>query len=154
MVRRVLTRSLFVALALAGILTTSSYAGKYHAYTCRTPSGAVASAEGWSGSIEKQIRSDDYTIDSCAEGGALISAFGETTKHDSYEEALWTFTTPSFATLTSATLWRATQLSFRSGEEGAYQSGLSGPTKTQLFDQCDGGSECLHQGVIGEPFAS
>ncbi len=39
-------------LVVAGAaLTPSALAGQYHVYSCRTPSGESAPADGWSGSL-------------------------------------------------------------------------------------------------------
>jgi hypothetical protein len=55
-----------VAVALAAT------AGEYHVYSCRTPSGEVAPADGWTGSAGPSY--DDYATDTCATGGALTAA--------------------------------------------------------------------------------
>ena len=42
----------FVASVLAAMLATApAQAGRYHVYSCRTPTGEVAPTDGWSGSV-------------------------------------------------------------------------------------------------------
>ncbi len=47
---RISKRALLLAVLTAATAATSAQAGRYHVYTCRTPSGASAPADGWTGS--------------------------------------------------------------------------------------------------------
>jgi hypothetical protein len=47
-------------------------AGEYHVYACRTPSGEAAPADGWSGMAGPAF--DDFAVNTCAAGGALIAS--------------------------------------------------------------------------------
>ena len=50
----------------------SADAGDYHVYTCRTPSGESAPADGWSGA---HTGPETFAEDTCAQpGGALVAA--------------------------------------------------------------------------------
>ncbi len=68
------------ALTLAGLaLASSASAGAYHVYSCRTPSGESAPADGWSGSGAGAY--DNYEKNTCASGGSLTAALGDLTTH-------------------------------------------------------------------------
>ena len=59
-----LTASLATGLALA-VLVVSAWAGEYHVYSCRTPSGQVAPTDGWSASEHALY---DVTTNTCESG--------------------------------------------------------------------------------------
>ena len=97
---------LAIALALA-VLAANAWAGKYHVYSCRTPSGQVAPTDGWSPS---EHPSYDPTLDTCESGGGLIAALDAGYAHLSdteNDEATWAFKAPEGSVITEATLWRA-----------------------------------------------
>src|SRR3954454_8002824 len=48
MTKKLCNNSLAVAL-LMFLLPAAAHAGRYHVYSCRTPSGAAAPVDGWSG---------------------------------------------------------------------------------------------------------
>ena len=145
-VRRALFATLFVALVAA----ENAQAGKYHDYTCRTPSGAEAPADGWSGSTTGL---GVHAENTCGTGGALIAGLAEGTTHSNGDQATWKLTVPSPEKLTAATLWRANRLYFRSGEHGVYQAWIAGPSETSIFDECIA-SYCSGKGEVGTPFAA
>src|SRR5450759_5023817 len=104
---RISTVPLLVALALAAT-AANAQAGRYHVYSCRTPSGQSAPTDGWSGSVAKGSAYDVYVRDSCASGGALVAALGDLTTHlADTDRATWAFETPAADRLVAATLWRA-----------------------------------------------
>ncbi len=108
-------RSCAVAIVVVAAIATASVvvparavAGLYHVYTCRTPAGEVAPADGWSGAVAVGGKTDDYADDTCGEGGALIAALGDQTTHiANTDRATWAFETPLGDRLAGATLWRA-----------------------------------------------
>src|SRR5690242_9389564 len=107
MTRRIHTTSLALAVLLC-LFPAAARAGRYHVYSCRTPSGAAAPVDGWSGSLAPGGAFDDYALNTCATGGALIAALGDQTGHLAYtDRATWEFSTPSFDSLVAANLWRA-----------------------------------------------
>ncbi len=146
--------ALLLATAASGALSASSaLAGQYHVYSCRTPNGEAAPADGWSGSVAIGGRTDDYTLDTCAEGGALIAALGDETTHvANTDRATWSFETPVGETLSAATLWPAGYLHGEASENAAYELLLAGPSITELFDECIYG-ECDGVGDVGEPMS-
>src|ERR1700722_12333553 len=104
---------LVATLALAGMAAAggaaapaSAVAGQYHVYSCRTPAGESAPADGWSGS---NAGPETFAQDTCAEpGGALMAALrAETRRTANADFATWMFSAPSGETLAGATLWRA-----------------------------------------------
>jgi len=61
MSKRVLLLAGFASVVLAAFLTAGiAEAGEYHVYSCRTPSGESAPADGWSGSVAAGGAFDDY----------------------------------------------------------------------------------------------
>ena len=148
---RVLSKAIIGAAALLLVLAAAAHAGRYHDYSCRTPSGATAPTDGWSGSLATGDAPDDYAINTCAEGGALIAALGEQTTHATLvDKATWTFTVAANETMASATLWRASRGHSRSGETGDYQTWMSGHTEFEVFDECLS-FQCGGQGEVGNP---
>jgi hypothetical protein len=83
--RRIFIRAIVGGLALlvvAGFaLGGVAQAGMYHVYSCRTPDGGSAPVDGWSGSVGAGGAWDDYVLNTCAEGGALVAALGDATVH-------------------------------------------------------------------------
>ena len=59
-----LAAGLATGLALA-VLAASAWAGEYHVYSCRTPTGQVAPTDGWSAS---EHPSYDPTLNTCDPG--------------------------------------------------------------------------------------
>lgn len=130
-------------------------AGAYHVYSCRTPAGAVAPADGWSGSVAPGGAYDDYALNTCANGGALIAALGDETIHVAgFDKAVWTFSAPAGETIAGATLWRAGDLHGTAGESATYQFWLAGPEENKILDECIYTQGCSGKGLVGQPLAS
>jgi hypothetical protein len=151
---------LVATLALAGMAAggaaapASAVAGQYHLYSCRTPAGESAPADGWSGS---NAGPETFAKDTCAEpGGALMAALrAETNRTANADSAMWTFSAPSGETLTGATLWRAGDAASGAELYAGYQYWLAGPAETNIFDSCSSLNGCNEgPGEIGQPFAS
>jgi hypothetical protein len=123
-------------------------------YSCRTPSGESAPADGWSGSKAPGGAFDDYAINTCHEGGALIAALGDATVHAAdVDRSTWAFDVATTARVTSATLWRAGYLHGQPGEHATYQFWLAGPNETSIFDECIYTVGCTQQGALGQPLS-
>jgi len=153
--RRALVATAGVALAAMASVAASAQAGEYHVYSCRTPSGESAPADGWSGSVAAGSAFDSYAKNTCAEGGALIAALGDQTVHIAYTDmATWAFEPLATETISSATVWRGGYLHGAPGEKASYQFWLAGPAETKAFDECIYSLECGGQGELGQPFSS
>ncbi|MGD0455179.1 MAG: hypothetical protein ABSB69_16450, partial [Solirubrobacteraceae bacterium] len=144
------------AIATAGaVAAPRAVAGQYHVYTCKTPAGEVAPADGWSGSVAVGGKADDYAGNTCAEGGALIAALGDQTTHiANTDRATWSFETPLGDRLAGATLWRAGYLHGSADENATYELWVAGPTATDVFDECLYTLQCVSVGEPGEPMSS
>jgi hypothetical protein len=129
------------AVAGAGV----AQAGQFHVYACRTPSGASAPADGWSGS---KVGAATFVGDTCPQGGALVAAlYEEPNRTANTATATWAFSAPPNTSIAGATLWRAGDADGGSAIGATYQFWFAGPenldTPTNAFGQCMGGSECL-----------
>ena len=116
----------------------SAQAGEYHVYSCRTPSGESAPADGWSGSVAAGARTTTTPKNTCSQpAGALIAALGDQTTHIANTDiATWAFEAPAGETIAGATLWRAGDADGRCGDNATYQFWLAGPTEADVFDEC------------------
>jgi hypothetical protein len=133
----------------------SSWAGEYHVYSCRTPSGESAPTDGWSGAVAATGKVDDYAYNTCAEGGALIAALGDQTNHiANTDRANWSFETPQGDRLVAASLRRAGYAHGVPGESGTYELWLAGPDVTSIFDECLFETGCEGFGEPGVPMSS
>ena len=85
-------------MAAAAAVPGSARAGEYHVYSCRTPSGESAPADGWSGS---KTGTATLAEDTCSQpGGALIAALrDQTARTANADVATWAFTAPPDTTL-------------------------------------------------------
>ncbi len=147
-------KAVFVAALVSLAMAGNTQAGEYHVYSCRTPSGESAPADGWSGSVAAGGAYDDYATNTCASGGALIAALGDLTIHAAQiDKATWTFEAPAAERMTHATLWRAGYLHGRVNEKTTYQFWLAGPSETSIFDECVYTLECRGQGIPGQPLS-
>jgi hypothetical protein len=139
-------------------LTAVAHAGEYHVYSCRTPAGEAAPVDGWSGSVTAGAQGgtiDQYALDTCADGGALISALGDTTLHPAeVDKAAWAFSAPAATTLVAAKLWRAEYLHGQAGEHDTYESWMTGPNENLYFDVCVFTAPCTQQGDLTSPLAT
>jgi hypothetical protein len=151
-----LTPSSFVApvdalVPMAALAPVSAVAGQYHVYSCRTPSGETAPADGWSGTTAVGGDADDSAVDTCAQGGALTAALGDQSSHiANTDRATWSFETPLGDRLVGATLWRAGYLHGAAGEESTYELWMDGPIATDIFEGCIYSLRCSGVGVSGE----
>jgi hypothetical protein len=144
-----------VALGVMAFYASGAQAGDYHVYSCRTPSGQSAPADGWSASVAAGGAFDDYATNSCASGGALVAALGDQTLHAAnVDKVTWAFEPPALETLVSATLWRAGYLHGQTGENATYQFWLAGPSETSVFDECIYSQNCQQQGNLEQPLSA
>jgi hypothetical protein len=124
------------ALCAAGLLAWAGAAGagEYHVYSCRTPSGAVAPTDGWTGSASGV---SVVAEDKCAKGGALIAGLREGISHSvGIDVATWRLNIPSGLQMRKATLWRAGDAEGGSASNATYQFWFSSPTETEVFSEC------------------
>jgi hypothetical protein len=144
MTLRVVTGELLACLALAA-LPPGAEAGRYHVYTCRTPSGEIAPVDGWSGSVAGAAV---YAETTCPGGGALVAALRDATRTANTDIATWAFEAPTDATIAAATLWRAGDADGVAAAGATYALWFSGPnnanspTPAYSFAQCESGLEC------------
>jgi hypothetical protein len=144
---------LAVSMVAGSISAPSAMAGDYHVYSCRTPSGGVAPADGWSGSAGPTY--DDYAIDTCATGGALTAALGDATIHIAdLDQAAWTLSVPAAETVVGATLWRAGDVDGGEAPDATYEFLLSGSNERESFDGCVYQFGCTVEGDLGHPLAA
>ena len=94
--------ALLGAVAALACSASMASAGSYHVYSCRTPSGAPAPADGWVGT---EVGAASVTADSCAGGGSLAAVLREESgRVANSDSATWRFTPPANAQLVSGTL--------------------------------------------------
>ena len=145
--------ALILSLLLA--LVPTAYAGKYHVYSCRTPSGAPAPTSGWSGSLNGSWM---YDIDSCASGGSLTAALDGAVEHGAnVSDAAWTFSAPAGTQIAAARLWRAGEAR-TSRPYGTTVYWLAAPNDSydaaDVFDKCENAEEgCPGRGNAQIPMA-
>jgi hypothetical protein len=145
-------RSTILALGVLLMLASAANAGKYHVYSCRTPAGASAPADGWSGTLAPGGAVDDFAINTCAEHGALVAALGSATTHLSkIDRATWAFEAPTFDRVIGETLWRAGDTAGGHTANATYQFWLSGPSQPAVFDECVSWLSCSAHGDITQP---
>ena len=147
----VLKGAFVTCLALA-VTAAGAQAGSYHVYSCRTPSGESAPADGWSGLA---LGSATYAEDTCQEpGGALLAALGQAKRTAGTDIATWAFEAPVGEALAGATLWRAGDADGGSMVNAFYEYWLAGPAETDIFDECDTGSACAGRGNPAQPLSA
>jgi hypothetical protein len=134
----------------AVLVPAGALAGEYHVYTCRTPEGEAAPADGWSPSAAGTAT---VTEDTCSQpGGALVAGLvAQTTRLANTNIATWAFEAPSGETLAAATLWRAGDADGGEVEGASYQFWFAGPAETDTFGECLYVLGCPGQGIIGQP---
>jgi hypothetical protein len=138
-------------LAALAICAPSAYAGRFHVYSCRTPSGEAAPVDGWSPST---VGSKSDALNTCSQpGGALVAALGEAPRTAETDRATWTFGAPSADKLVAATLWRAGDAAGGAAINAGYLFTLAGPSPTALFDSCAYLAECTSKGESGSPMS-
>ncbi len=127
-------------------------AGEYHVYTCRTPDGEAAPADGWSPSAAGTAT---VTKDTCSQpGGALITGLvAQTSRWANTNTATWEFEAPAGETLAAATLWRAGDADGGAVNGAFYNFWFAGPADFDSleagFGQCIAGSPCPEG--VGDP---
>ena len=127
-------------------------AGEYHVYSCRTPSGAVAPTDGWTGSIVGGVY--DTVTNTCTDGGALIAALDADARHAVLtDRATWAFAVPAGAKIAGATLWRAGDNGGGGLAEATYQFWLAAPTEFGIFSECIDTESCPGVGEFGQPLS-
>jgi hypothetical protein len=157
MALRVLTATLIAAIALAALVAVA-WAGQYHVYSCRTPTGQVAPTVGWSPSSHALY---DFTSNTCESGGGLIAAIeaGHAHPADSeFDKATWAFKAPEGETIANAMMWRAGNTLGGSNENASYLFWLSGDASlgpnARVFDECRAGEGCIGEGSFASPQAT
>lgn len=155
-IMRRIVKATCVAGLLGLALAPGAVAGKYHVYACRTPSGASAPADGWTGSVAGGGAHDDYAKNTCTEGGALVAALGDQTIHIAgLDQAMWTFSVPAGETMAGASLWRAGDADGGAAINATYAFWLAGPKETSVFDECVYVASCTSgKGLSGRPLAA
>ncbi|HMH46146.1 MAG TPA: carboxypeptidase regulatory-like domain-containing protein [Solirubrobacteraceae bacterium] len=153
MARRSFIAAIAASLALAALAVAArAYAGQYHVYSCRTPAGESAPADGWGGSHSGPYT---YAQNSCAQsGGALLAALGdEPARTANTDLATWTFAAPAGATIAAATLWRAGDADGGAAVNATYEFWFAGPRNLNdpqhAFGWCVGGAQC--PSGLGDP---
>jgi hypothetical protein len=145
------------ALCAAAMSAGSAQAGKYHVYSCRMPDGSVAPTDGWT---ESKARTWDSTPDTCGTGGALGAALSDGATHEvETDYARWTFSAPTGATITAATIRRAGDADGGWATNATYEFWLAGPENKDLeadvIDQCVAEFGCPtgvgSTGTVGSP---
>jgi hypothetical protein len=146
--RRVLLAAALGAAAVAsfGISARTAQAGEFHIYSCRTPAGEAAPADGWSGSV---AGTQAYAVDTCSQqNGALVGALGsQATRIANTDRATWAFTPAMGETISGASLWRAGDADGGATVSAVYEFWFAGPenlfaTPVDDFGQCEGDSQC------------
>jgi hypothetical protein len=146
--------AVWMAVVLAGLGCADAMAGGYHVYSCRTPWGAVAPTDGWTGYVAPRGAYDQYAVDTCESGGALIAALGDQTIHEAgFDAAMWTFEPPKAEVIAGATLWRAGDVHAAPEEYATYQFWLAGSNEEFILDECLYTRGCPGRGTVGQPFA-
>lgn len=148
--------TIVVAVWVAGLLGLScageAVAGGYHVYSCRTPGGAVAPVDGWTGSVVGS--GYDHATDTCSTGGALIAELEDAAKHGvATDKAVWAFASPAGEKVAGATLWRAGDNGGGGVGGASYQFWLDGPNESEAFKQCIYTLGCDGEGKIGQPLS-
>ncbi len=151
---RTLKSALAMALLAAALTPAVTLAGRYHVYSCRTPSGEPAPTDGWSGSVSAGNSHDEYAIDSCGEGGALIAALGDDASYiPGLDIATWAFAPPPHTTIADATLWRAGDNAGGGNVLYTYEFWAFGATSEETVEPCGYSLGCEVEGDVGVPFA-
>jgi hypothetical protein len=140
----VVAASFAVALPVA-----TARAGEFHVYSCRMPDGEGAPVDGWSGSVGAGGAWDDYALNTCGEGGALVAALGDATVHaTNVDLSTWQFSAPASSRIAAAALSRAGDLQGGQVTNATYQFWLAAPERTSVFDDCIFTQGCAGQGDL------
>ena len=154
MARRIFKLATLAASLALALSAAAAHAGRYHVYSCRTPSGETAPADGWSGSVAAGGAFDDFALNTCPEGGALVAALGDQTIHGAeIDKATWAFASPADTSISGATLWRAGYVHGHSAETATYQLWMTGPNENLAFDECIYTLGCQQLGTFSTVFS-
>jgi hypothetical protein len=144
-----------VAFAVLATLAAGARAGTYHVYSCRMPDAQPAPADGWVGSVAPGGTFDDYALNTCAQGGALIAALGDVTIHAAeVDRSTWSFAVPQALHLTAATLWRSDETDGGFGVNATYETWLASPNINEPIDECIYTQGCKSSGDASSPMAA
>jgi hypothetical protein len=158
--KRALLGTGFALVAAAGLTLGSelavgvvnAQAGQYHVYSCRTPSGQSAPADGWNPS---KTGTYTYAENTCSQpGGALLAALGDEPRTANTDSAAWAFAAPVGATIAGATLWRAGDADGGAAINATYQFWLAGSSEANIFDECLYALGCSGQGNVSQPLSA
>lgn len=152
MLSRTLTAGLAAAAVAMATAGTAS-AGSYHVYSCRTPAGEAAPADGWSG---VKTGTSVYVENTCQQaGGSLVAALGpQAGRRTNTAQATWAFTAPPATKIAGATLWRAGDAAGGAAVNATYEFWLAAPTETGIFDECLYALGCSSLGNPAVPTSS
>ncbi len=135
---------------------SDAWAGRFHVYSCRTPDGRAAPADGWSGS---KTGTYTYAENGCQSGGALVAALrNRAARTANTDIATWAFTPGVDEALAAATLWRAGDADGGQTAFAVYGVWFAGPENKDLpsdaFAQCFNGPACqTGVGDTTQPFS-
>jgi hypothetical protein len=150
-------KAVFVAALASLAVAGNTQAGEYHVYSCRTPSGESAPADGWSGS---KTGTYTYAENTCQQGGALIARLGdEPARTANTDTATWAFGAPVGEAIAGATLWRAGDADGGAAVNAFYEFWFAGPNNLNnpenSFGGCFAGVECpMGVGNTGHPLSA
>jgi len=148
---RILRVAALAAVALS-LAAASAQAGRYHLYSCRTPAGESAPADGWSGS---KTGTYTYAQNTCQSGGALTAALGDQPERlANTDVATWAFGVLSGEQLVGATLWRAGDTEGGATAGATYEFWIAGSKETDLFNECIYGLGCPSKGDPAHPLST
>jgi len=129
-----------------GSMPAGAQAGIYHVYSCRTPAGEAAPADGWSGS---EAGAEAHALNTCGQpNGALVAGLLEGVPRDAnVATATWSFEGFAGARLVGARLWRAGDADGGVAPGGGFEIWFAGPANnlgdpSEYFGVCEGGSRC------------
>jgi hypothetical protein len=141
-----------VWVVILGLACADAVASGYHVYSCRTPAGAVAPTDGWTGSVVGS--GYDHATDTCSTGGSLIAELEDAAKHGvGTDRAVWAFASPAGEKVAGAALWRAGDNGGGGVGGASYQFWLDGPNESEAFAQCIYTLGCDGEGKIGQPLS-
>jgi len=153
----VLSKAIIGGTTLLLVLAAAAHAGRYHAYSCRTPSGESAPVDGWTGSTAGTYT---YAENTCSTGGALVAGVGDQIERTANTAtATWAFSAPTGATLAAATLWRAGDSDGGRAVNAIYEFWFAGPgdllSPENAFGICEAATNCpTGMGTTSQPLAA
>ncbi len=153
MARRIFNVAVVAAVFALVLPVAAAHAGAYHVYSCRTPSGESAPVDGWSGSVAAGGAFDDYALNTCGEGGALVAALGDATIHAAnVDRATWAFSASGMghARPVRRSGARATPVG-GAVVNASYELWLAGPDPNHTFDECLYVIACFAEGDSTQP---